>query len=679
MKKFLFTLAALLMVTSINAECYFYIEDFQIPEGTPANTNFSVPVKAHFDKYVSAWQCDLTLPEGLTLRGVRAGADMTLSYTDDLGDPKTVTPDISRQGNRFIVAVMVGDYDEDGNLYGVAKWAPGDYNEMLQLVFRYDDTFQGGTLGLHTEFSCGEDTRPEISANRANAAETPAVDPTGTIEFEQTTPDLPGQIVIGDPVAATGQFSVMYLPGDYEGDYTMTVTINGEEAEALSDGVYQAVEGENVVVVTISANGYNDLTGDKTFEWHAPTYAPAPTFSWDPDTYTMTATCEDHEVELYANGTKVANPYKVEQTDVDQEITFSAITLKNDEDNNSAETFYAANPVIVPAKVVVTPPAKPTYSTDMDNEFFYITFALAEDAEEGTELVIYDEEGQEVAENPVKIARPDYDETADPVYARYSAVAVKDDATSETLYVNELVPQKAEPVVGPVDLKGTLTIGEADETGKFTVTYEGEEEVTITIDQDFEIVRNAANTYQLPEYGTYHVKATAKAKADGYNDLVAEGDVTWTKPAEPAQTAAPEVVTTPGDASYSFTGQVKAGDPEAEVSIYVITVDETTGEEVRNLVGNPYVVARTAEDQHIKIAVVAHIDGQTDGEVVMTVDVPKLPEQPATGVDELMNGKTVAAVRYFNMAGQEMQEANGVTIVVTTYTDGTTSAVKVMK
>ena len=50
-----------------------------------------------------------------------------------------------------------------------------------------------------------------------------------------------------------------------------------------------------------------------------------------------------------------------------------------------------------------------------------------------------------------------------------------------------------------------------------------------------------------------------------------------------------------------------------------------------------------------------------------------------TGIDELVNGKTVAGVRYFNMAGQEMQEANGVTIVVTTYTDGTTTAVKVIK
>ena len=50
-----------------------------------------------------------------------------------------------------------------------------------------------------------------------------------------------------------------------------------------------------------------------------------------------------------------------------------------------------------------------------------------------------------------------------------------------------------------------------------------------------------------------------------------------------------------------------------------------------------------------------------------------------TGIDEMNANKTVANVRYFNMAGQEMQQADGMTIVVTTYTDGTTNAVKVMK
>ena len=48
-------------------------------------------------------------------------------------------------------------------------------------------------------------------------------------------------------------------------------------------------------------------------------------------------------------------------------------------------------------------------------------------------------------------------------------------------------------------------------------------------------------------------------------------------------------------------------------------------------------------------------------------------------VEEILAGKAVAGVRYFNMAGQEMQQANGLTIVVTTYTDGTTTSAKVMK
>ena len=53
--------------------------------------------------------------------------------------------------------------------------------------------------------------------------------------------------------------------------------------------------------------------------------------------------------------------------------------------------------------------------------------------------------------------------------------------------------------------------------------------------------------------------------------------------------------------------------------------------------------------------------------------------QPFTGINEMNAGKTVAGVRYFNMAGQEMQQAEGLTIVVTTYTDGTSSSVKVVK
>lgn len=50
-----------------------------------------------------------------------------------------------------------------------------------------------------------------------------------------------------------------------------------------------------------------------------------------------------------------------------------------------------------------------------------------------------------------------------------------------------------------------------------------------------------------------------------------------------------------------------------------------------------------------------------------------------TGINEMNADKQIASKRYFNMAGQEMPEANGLTIIVTTYTDGTTSTAKVMK
>ena len=62
----------------------------------------------------------------------------------------------------------------------------------------------------------------------------------------------------------------------------------------------------------------------------------------------------------------------------------------------------------------------------------------------------------------------------------------------------------------------------------------------------------------------------------------------------------------------------------------------------------------------------------THGGLIFTID-------PTTGLSEMNADKAVAGVRYFNMAGQEMQQPQGLTIVLTTYTDGTTSTAKVIK
>ena len=50
-----------------------------------------------------------------------------------------------------------------------------------------------------------------------------------------------------------------------------------------------------------------------------------------------------------------------------------------------------------------------------------------------------------------------------------------------------------------------------------------------------------------------------------------------------------------------------------------------------------------------------------------------------TNNDELKTAKTIATQRYYNMTGQEVSSPIGLTIQVTTYTDGTTVATKVVK
>ena len=88
---------------------------------------------------------------------------------------------------------------------------------------------------------------------------------------------------------------------------------------------------------------------------------------------------------------------------------------------------------------------------------------------------------------------------------------------------------------------------------------------------------------------------------------------------------------------------------------------------------NPLFVRDDDHDGNIGIQVFYTVDGEKNASnIVWLYEVP-------SSVNEMNAGKTVANVRYFNVAGQEMAQPSGMTIKVTTYTDGTTSAVKVVK
>ena len=221
----------------------------------------------------------------------------------------------------------------------------------------------------------------------------------------------------------------------------------------------------------------------------------------------------------------------------------------------------------------------------------------------------------------------------------------------------------------PKELTGKITFSvtqgnKNDEAaGIVTATYDGPETgVTVKIVGDpTKVAAATSEGVRLPDYGTYQVKAVATA--EGYADLEEEGEVTWDEP----QTAAPEFNVSEDGLTVEATG-------EGTVTLYVVNADGS-----ETAIDNPTTFDQKDEAYTVNLKAVAHVDGAKDGVATKSIVIPAKSSEPGTGVNELVDGKAVKSVRYFNMAGQEMQEVNGVTIVVTTYTDGTTSAVKVMK
>ena len=126
----------------------------------------------------------------------------------------------------------------------------------------------------------------------------------------------------------------------------------------------------------------------------------------------------------------------------------------------------------------------------------------------------------------------------------------------------------------------------------------------------------------------------------------------------------------------TVTVTITNNEPDAIV-VYSVYCGEELIEE-GTFTGDQYQIVVTGPGDYV-VHAVATMEGyldSPDGGVFFTI----LPnDAPPVSIDELVNGKTVANVRYFNALGQEMQSANGMTIVVTTYTDGTTSTAKVVK
>ena len=126
----------------------------------------------------------------------------------------------------------------------------------------------------------------------------------------------------------------------------------------------------------------------------------------------------------------------------------------------------------------------------------------------------------------------------------------------------------------------------------------------------------------------------------------------------------------------TLTSQAGRG-ATAGPAVYTATTDEEGKFEVNVVQADKTYDATFSKDGYkdVNIEGIDFADGSValDEPVVMELD-------NVTGVNGINAGKTVASVKYYNVAGQAADKAfQGVNIVVTTYTDGTTSTIKVIK
>jgi len=617
MKKFLFTLAALFMAGSAFATTdYFTMDDKELTK-EQLGTEIAFPVTAHFQGMVSAFDLQFICPEGVTVTGHQF------------------------KPGRKIDCYM---YSEDDDDIVMTSFTPS--------LKRQDNKIIAITSILEQEYDY-----------------------------------INGEL--------TECMAVKWKPGDHymlDIKLTFAADFKGGDIILRTEPTCGQDPREDAGIYPRSTGEAYEYTVHITVKDDAPqpVVAPVPTFDWDENEYVMEATCEDHEVVLMANGVVVNNPYAVIPTEEEQHIVFSAYTKANaDEDENSATVEYQE--VVVPARAKDAS-AKPQFAFDLGDEVATITVT----GENISDITVNGTDNYTIEGNVVTIPRPAYNEES--VTVTVTATNTQEGWYTPTTATSD--PYEVAPKAKKVYQTKTpeVKVTEGDDAYTLTATCEDEGQVVLVVqyineDGSLRTERYTEGTVTIErtdaaQYINYWAEATANTPA-GYDSVYpASSEVVYSYeiPAKKADEPVYDQTCLNPNAAYAITGlelatvTITNREPGATVTYKVFKKNGDVWEEVVELAG------QFTGDTHqfnvegegtYRVEMVAHLQGKNDsdpGALEFTIH-----DGETSSVNELANGKTVAGVRYFNMAGQEMQEANGMTIVVTTYTDGTTSAVKVMK
>ena len=644
MKKFLFTLAALLMAGSaFAANVYIADREFTADE---IGTQVWLDVMVQLDnEYINGWDFSFTYPEGLNVTSSIKKNNAVLkqtAVTNEFGDEEDVSFTVN--GDAYHTAAFCAqagfwDPDDDGEyeMYGAVKIGPTGEFMVYQIRVQPTEEFTGGNIEIAWMVSGGFDNR-------------------------------------------NGQTKVQ-------------------------------VEGTTTVALTVEGGSEPEKT-------------ETPVITYDEDTFTVTATGAG-EVKLYVNGEEVENPYTFELGE--EETTYTVTATAQEEGKEISET--AELEVTVPAApVVIEVTPKPIIDVFDDPEAQTVTVKAtgyghiiiywddmpqAEGDGEAVWVIPYgddpegeeygvsataQEEGKEVSEYALATVfvpgksgeEPPYETPAPEINTNMTDDAFVITATGEgtvTVYVQYIDMATGAMTTETYEGEGTVTVtiprGEEDAYINYWAVAQADEDAVpgeTDVEYFFEIPAKEVTPDPTDHNeGVWIVTYLADGSEQWDRMLKSNDDYTCivrfsygtygTFNYDPNLSMAENDKNRPNERFYIVIDGVRYGAVEGDETVCVLGTAMSNPIEVNenhymleNALGRVYNmgVAFNEYDLSQPMYVYAAVAAYTD-------------------VNEVNADKAVAGVRYFNMAGQEMQEANGMTIVVTTYTDGTTSAVKVIK
>ena len=288
MKKFLFTLAALMMAGSAFA-ANVYIPDTEFT-AEQIGTQVWLPVYVELDnEYMNGWDMTFTYPENLTVTASIRKNNAVLTQTavtDEFGTEENVAFTVNGNSTQNIGACIQGGYwDPDGDgeyeLYGACKIGPTGTFMLYEIRVKPEEGFTGGEILIDWMVSGGFDARNGQASMQQKGNTTVALT-VASSQPEQA--DMP--IITFDP----DNSGVMITIENYT-EYT--ITVNDVQVDPTRDGEhYYYVEKEYDLakhIVVYAKNAPADmLPAEDTKEYDLAAKdkdvnsTPSVTYSYDP-------------------------------------------------------------------------------------------------------------------------------------------------------------------------------------------------------------------------------------------------------------------------------------------------------------------------------------------------------------------------------------------------------------